>query len=56
MSRTVDQPQFGVAKPLGPAVASDDTRAVSVVVSVVERPENLCDIYREFSAPLRDAG
>ena len=49
------EPQVGAATPSGPAVASSDTRAVSVVIPVVERPENLCDIYREFSAPLRDA-
>lgn len=31
-------------------------RLVSVLVSVLERPEALDDIYREYSAPLRSAG
>jgi len=30
--------------------------SVSVIVPVIERPESLADLYREFSAPLRAAG
>ncbi len=30
--------------------------AVSIVVPVTERPENLVDLYREFSEPLRALG
>ncbi len=30
--------------------------AVSIVVTVVERPANLSDLYREYSAPLRELG
>ncbi len=55
MNRAVDELQVGVASPSRAAVDSNDGRTVFVVVPVVERPEDLCDIYHEFAAPLRDA-
>ena len=38
------------------AERGDSPVSVSVIVPVIERPESLTDLYREFSAPLRAAG
>ncbi len=38
------------------AERGDSPVSMSVIVPVIERPESLTDLYREFSAPLRAAG
>lgn len=41
---------------LDPAFASELAPSISVIVTVTERPDSLVELYREFSAVLRDSG
>ncbi len=49
-----------IVQAVAPAITEQPLRkaqvAVSIVVPVTERPEDLADLYREFSAPLRNLG
>jgi hypothetical protein len=50
------EPRLTSGSWLSPKTSTPPGRVVSVIVTVSERPEELCELYREYSAPLQDAG
>lgn len=59
MRRSVDDSRAVAQDALPPPPPMEDAgenHVVSVVVTVVERPENLSDLYQEYSTPFRELG
>ena len=53
MSRVTEE---GAAVPVDRPASASDERIVTILVPVTGDPDNLADLYREYSAPLRDEG